>query len=522
MLPKIGAVMAIIIGFASCSEDYDGLNSNILGDQTLIDGLVSTYSVTAYSRKLLPVQTNIFNTTANPAQIPATDKMYKLGIYNDPVYGKSTTSLLSQVTLQQTNPKFGEDVELQKVILYIPFYSTSSTTDEIVTYELDSVYGSSPINISLFESNYFLREFDPLSGGESKQKYYSNQGQVFDNFLGPQIAEITDFVPSSEGFVIKPDTDDEVKLGPGLRRELPLEYFQQKIFDKVGDPVLFTNVNFKDYLRGINFKVSSNSEEGNLFYFDIAKAEIEMTYSYLKESTQLRDTTSTKLLFNGITVNTEKTALPSQIESAITSPNVTAGEETLYVRGGGEGILSVINLFGADNDQNGVADELEDLRTKKWLINEANLIFYVDQSRVQGGQAEPERLEIYNLRTNELLVDYGMDFTSNLPALDAIGVHLGRLQRGSDSNGEYYKIRITNHVSNLINNATSNDPLGIVVSQNVLATRFLDLENTQAPGIKSVPLGTVVSHEGTVLYGNTATNEDKRLKLQIYYTESKL
>lgn len=521
MLPRVGAVIAIIIGFSACSEDFDGLNSNILGDQTLFDSLVSNYTVTAYSRKLLPVQTNIYNTTANAIQVPNTDKIYKLGVYNDPVYGKSTSELLSQLILQSPNPTFGDSVTLQKVTLYLPYYSTPTAAGDSTTYKLDSVYGSSPINISLFESNYFLREFDPSNGGDLKQKYYSNQDQVFDNFLGTPIATIENFVPNDDDYLINEGTKDSTRLAPGLFKELPLEYFQQKIFDKEGDPVLFTNTNFKDYLRGINFKVNSDSDDGSLFYFDIEKAEIDMTYSFYKASTQKRDTTSAKLLFRGVSVNTEKTNLPPQIQTAINSPNVTTGEETLYVRGGGDGIISVINLFGPDNDQNGVADELENLRTKKWLINEANLIFYVDQSQVQGGQSEPERLEVYNLRTNALLADFGMDLTANLPALDAIGVHLGRLKRGSDAKGEYYKIRITNYVSNLINGGIPNDPLGLVVSQNVLATRFLDLQNTQAPGTTSLPLGSVIAHEGTVLYGNMSANADKRLKLQIYYTESK-
>ncbi len=520
ILPKVGAILAVIIGFASCSEDFEGLNSNILGDQTLGDGLVSDYTVTAYSRKLLPVQTNMYNTTANVASIPATDKHYKLGVYNDPVFGKSTSSLLSQVRLQRENPNFGIEPELQKVTLYIPFYSTPTVSTDTTTYVLDSVYGNSPINISLFESNYFLREFDP-GNTETKQKYYSNQNTEFDNFLGPQIANISAFVPSDESYIINNGSATDTLRRPGLFKELPLEYFQQKILDREGDPVLFTNTNFKDYFRGINFQVNSNTDDGSLFYFNIEQAEVEMTYSFLPETGEVRDTTSLKLFFRDVSVNTEKTSLPPSIQAAVTSPNVTNGEASLYVRGGGDGIISVINLFGPDNDQNGLADELEELRTKKWLINEANLIFYVDQTQVQGGDSEPERLEIFNLRTNALLSDYFADQTSNLPALDAIGIHLGRLQRDSDENGEFYKIRVTNYISALLNSNVPNDPLGIVVSQNVLANRFLSLQNTQAPGITGLPLGSVVSNQGTVLYGNNTTNQEKKLKLQIYYTESK-
>lgn len=243
-----------------------------------------------------------------------------------------------------------------------------------------------------------------------------------------------------------------------------------------------------------------------------------MEYSFKNETTSERDTTSLKLNFSGINVNTFTNTLPQEIQTAITVPNVEDGEADLYLKGS-DGIISIINLFGPDSDENGLADELEDLRRKKWLINEANLIFYVDRDKVTGGASEPERIIIYDLKNNTILADFPLDITSGLEAEDAVTIHLGKLHRDADGNGEYYKIRITNHISNLINNAAENVPLGIIVTQNVLATRFQSLENAQSPGITGVPVGSVISHEGTVLFGNAAPDPTKRLKLQIYYTE---
>jgi len=82
-----------------------------------------------------------------------------------------------------------------------------------------------------------------------------------------------------------------------------------------------------------------------------------------------------------------------------------------------------------------------------------------------------------------------------------------------------YKIKLTSHVSNLINKDSTNVPLGLIVSQNVLLAGFQNTENTQSPGIEKVPPRSVVSPEGTILYGNASVNEEKRLKLQIFYTE---
>ncbi|MGK0378466.1 MAG: hypothetical protein ACJA1Z_002280, partial [Patiriisocius sp.] len=104
--------------------------------------------------------------------------------------------------------------------------------------------------------------------------------------------------------------------------------------------------------------------------------------------------------------------------------------------------------------------------------------------------------------------------------IDSYNIHLGRLERGSDNAGDFYKIRITNHLSNLIHQDSTNVALGLVVSQNVGEPGFQDLENEQAPGIEQIPANSVIAHEGTVLHGNTSTNQARRLKLQIYYTES--
>ena len=225
-----------------------------------------------------------------------------------------------------------------------------------------------------------------------------------------------------------------------------------------------------------------------------------------------------KLNFTGISVNTFENQLPQQIQTAVDNPNIQTGNENLYLRGG-DGIISVVELFGKDNDNNGIADGLETLRDKKWLINEANLIFYVNQDLMVGGTNEPDRIIIYDLKNSNVLADYNLDTTNGLEPAEALTIHYGKLQRGSDGNGQYYKLKITNHISNLINKDSTNVPLGIVVSHNVLNRTTQELQNPMEPSIEQVPSSSVVSPKGTILYGNATTNEEKRLKLQIYYTE---
>lgn len=507
LLPKAGATLFVIIAMASCQEDFSTIGSEILGSEIPNGTLDNSHSILAYSRKLTPVQTN---------QLPA----YQLGIYNDPVYGKSSVSLLSQLTMQVNDPKFGDDARVDSVYAYIPYFSRDTSIDSTKTYEIDSIYGSSPINVSIFESNYFLRDYDPESGFQETQAYYSNQGPDFQAYLGQELARIENFKPSKIGYVLRNGETDQENIGPGLRVALPVDFFQEKIINKQGSAELRNNNNFRNYLRGLYFKVDSPGNDGSLFIFDASEAYVAVYYSFQKsEGSEDRDHKTFKLSFKGVNVNTyENAPLPQIIQAELDNPDVLNGNENLYLRGG-EGIISIIELFGNDSDNDGVPDELEVLRAKKWLINEANLKFYVNQDLVAGGGAEPERIMIYDLKNSNLLIDYQADPSIGLPALDAVSNHLGRLVRGSDQHGEYYKLKITNHVSNLINKDSANVPLGIVVTQNVKNRTTQKLLSSQEPDIKKVPSGTVVSPEGTVLYGNNTSNQDKKLRLEIYYTE---
>ncbi|MFK5982128.1 MAG: DUF4270 domain-containing protein [Flavobacteriaceae bacterium] len=533
-LPKIGAILLFIISIASCDEAFNTIGTDIIGNEDLLTSTHNSSTVISYSKKLDPVQTNLL-------------PVNQLGVYNDPVFGKSSVNYLTQLVLEETDPTFGDTVghiiNLESVILYLPYFiETTIEDDEDPTYELDSVFGNTPVKLSIFESNFFLRDSDPNSNFEDPQPYYSNQASDIEAFLGEELLVIEDFIPSNEGFVLtEGEGEDEVKtfISPGIRVELPLDFFREKILDQEKEPVLNNNNNFKEYFRGIYFKIESATDDGNLFIFDPDKANITLNYNFdrlkvddlgepiLDEETgeEIIDVIEETYVLDigGVDLNTFDNNVPSSILNQIENPNTTQGEETLYVRGG-EGILTVINLFGDDFEDDETPSELEDLRDKNWIINDANLKFYVNQNIVSGGSTEPERLIIYNLETNNILADYFLDNTSGSEPVDAITNHLGRLQRDSDGNGEFYKIRLTNHLSNLINKDSTNVPLGLIVSQNVLISGFQVIDSltnpdTQLPRIKVVPSSSVFSPEGTVFYGNNTVNEEKRLRLELKYID---
>lgn len=508
----------VLLFFSSCQEDFSSVGSDIINDPNFEFDLYDEATIVAYSRRAHPVQTN---------NLP----LYQLGVYQDAVFGKTEASILAQVTMQQTNPSFGENPEIERVILTIPYFSTSTGTGDDTTYKLDSIYGNSPIKLSIYESKFFLRDLDPNSGFNKPQKYYSNQGPIFQSFLGELIHEIDEFLPSPSAVVLNPGEDNEEKLTPRLRVELGAEavdFFKQKILDREGSDVLLNNTNFKNHFRGIYFIAESINSQGNTILLDMARPTIEIIYSRddpnagggdrSTRDDQERIESSFVLNFNGITVNTFKNNMPPQIEEILNNPN-TNGSDNLYIKGGA-GTVTIIELFGKDLNGNNVADELDNLRAKRWLINEANLTVHVNRNMVAGGKSEPERLFLYDLNNNRVLIDYQLDnYTPAGIPIDFKTNHLGRLKRDASGNGESYRFRITSHISNLINRDSTNVRLGLVVSPNITVLTNQDLQNVSPPGIKRIPTSNIISPEGTVIYGPTHPDPDKRMKLNIFYTE---
>ena len=62
--------------------------------------------------------------------------------------------------------------------------------------------------------------------------------------------------------------------------------------------------------------------------------------------------------------------------------------------------------------------------------------------------------------------------------------------------------------------------MGLVVTTNVNSIANYSSKNEDdVDGVKQIPDGAVLSPRGTVLYGNNTSNEAKKVKLTIFYTE---
>ncbi|WP_343584892.1 DUF4270 domain-containing protein [Flavobacterium sp.] len=522
----------------SCDKDFNAIGEGLVGDDHF--GLEAVkYDVLAYNQEVTPIQSS--NMSPNNA----------LGIFDNPLFGTTTANFVTQLGLATYSPTIGASPVVDSVKIEIPYYSHVTATNEKgdSTYELDSIYGdkNGKFKLSIYESGIQMRTSYFSGGNQLPQYYYTDQNSEFSNKkIGARlndgnVLQNDEFYFDAKEIVIK-TTDPDTKVvttdrkKPQMTMLLNKQFFQNKILNAAASK-LSTEDLFQEYFRGLYFNVEkSGSNPSNMGLINFSDGKITIYYKAKTESTTDEDSTmenkSIVLNLKGVSALTSSTAnfldyvRNADYASAITtSVNKTEGDEKLYLNGG-QGSLAVIKLFNPTdvlsynakgevvNGANGVPDELDEIRSnatvKNWKVNEANLVFYIDADKMKG-TGEPNRIYLYDLTNNAVLVDYSTDASST---------YGGLITLDSDKRGKSYKIRITGHIRNLIKDATAkNVDLGLVVSQSPAVLAFNALKNKNEV-ISAVPRTSVMSPLGTVLYGGkTSVSDDKRLKLEVYYTK---
>jgi hypothetical protein len=535
-------ICLVLLCTQSCEKDFTSIDSDVINSDNAINFETSSieYPIVTHSKIVDPVQSN---------NLPS----FLLGYDNHAIYGESTSSFLGQMVPDQYSPDFGDNVVLDSVVFTIPYFSRGvETSDEDdITYELDSVYGGSPIKLSIYRNNFFLRSFDPYGGFDDTQKYYSNgslsdlesisQGQL----EGELLFEINDFSPNASQInLTEVDTSGVTfvsqKIAPALRFRLDTpddDYWQNLIFENETDPVLNNENNFKEFFRGLYIKVEGINSEGSMMLLNLASTNTNLTIHYTSDTpiTSETDTGSVDEItsyqndyvinFSGILLN----IFDNNFSIDVSSSDEVNGDENIYLKGG-EGYVGMVDLFNGtvENEMGDQVDAFDHFKSFFYddisesplkLINEAYIEFYVNQDL--NLENEPDRIFLYNYEQNTSLIDYFIDQSVSSTTINAKINHLEPLQRVDDDpegQGIKYKIRITEHLNNIILRDSTNARLGLGVINDIAATSFFSILNEGEEDIE-LASGTILSHKGTILHGNQSQQEDKRPKIKIYYTE---
>lgn len=529
-------LVATVVLLYSCDKDFNAIGDGLIGDDHF--GLESEkYDVLAYNQEVTPVQSNGMPT--NP-----------LGIYDNSVFGVTSSNFVTQVGLATYAPTIGEVTEVTSVVLSIPYFYRSNGSDSSgPLYVLDSIFGDKEkgkLKLSVYESGVQMRNSYLDGGSQFPQFYYTDQDAGSDpvNFdtskIGARLNDYSDKSQNDEFFfsAAKQKADSTVVdanattktytytyTTPEMRLKLNKQYFLDKIL-KAPAAKLANQESFQEYFRGLYFKVekSTASATTNMALLDFAKATksvITIRYKAKTASTTDGDATEDKSLvinLGGAVASLQQSTKKPDYATALANRNKTTGDERLYLKGG-QGSLAVIEL-------NGFGSKLEDIRKTNWLVNEANLVFTIDSDKMTGA-TEPRRIYLYDLDNNIPILDY-VDGSSGtaIPGdpKSTRFIYDGMIKvDATTKRGTTYKIRLTNHIRNLIKDATvKNVRLGLVVTEDIgiIASNKLKLKNDV---ISDVPRASVMSPLGTILFGGNIPTADpnyaKRIQLQVYYTK---
>ncbi|MCK0147448.1 DUF4270 family protein [Arenibacter sp. F26102] len=409
-----------------------------------------------------------------------------------------------------------------------------------IKYDLDSIYdanGNIPesFNFKVERSTYFLRDLDPSTNFQEAQQYYSSQqfspGYVSDVlFEGPvEISNVEELIFKEDDAATEDVDESEeapTRIAPGIRVQLNSEFFQQNILNKEGSSELLSQANFADFFRGVHLSVPDDV----LVLLDLTRGYITINYTFDAVTSSTDATvvkTEREFVLNfirrdsstGATIgNAVNTFINEDYPAEITN-GLDNGENAskIYLKGGA-GSFAQIKLF---DDVNGY-EIINQIKNQNWIINEANLVFYVDRNTLDaaGTVIEPSKLYLNKDNTGGPVYNQFLESEEDFNAGN-ITNYDGSLSR-SNNKGQSYKIKITNYINDLIVRDSTNATLNLSLTSDIriTATGKAMLANGNEG---EIPVMSTVNPFGTVLYGsNNVPSEQsgKKLKLEIFYTKA--
>ncbi len=228
-----------------------------------------------------------------------------LGNIDDPNFGKSYASLYSQFLLTSNNVYFGENPQLDSVVLMVKYSGVYSKFDK-------------PVDVSVFE---LAESMNDTSVYKTNQSF---QVQV------PAIGQLTGFVPNLTDSV----QTNRGKYPPLLRIRLT-DDFGNKILHADTSTVLNDNASFLNYFKGFYLTTSSASSGNGLLYLDLQSTLSQIVIYYSNGSgSNIVDSLSYRFPFSGARVNHfDNVYTGSPAGASISSPNPN-GEEKVYLQAG--------------------------------------------------------------------------------------------------------------------------------------------------------------------------------------------
>ncbi|NLN33727.1 MAG: DUF4270 domain-containing protein [Flavobacteriaceae bacterium] len=532
---QVAAILLCATAFTvfSCEDDISDVGSGLIDNGSIAD--VTYVDVVSYNTNNDSIRSDEFVLQSA-----------SLGVFEEPVFGRTKAKFITQARLNQFNPNFGANAEMDSVILSIPvFYQNKEADIEIDTtylylgenetptdtatirisrtYKLDSIYGqtNATMNLQVREVAQYLYSMDST--------YYSNpaiascQGcpnineiEVFPNVLG--VTEIKNKITTHQ---VKKKNASGDAPPVAIQVKLDKDYFKQKFIDNQNSSDLNDNSAFiRNFFRGIELSVQEN--QGFIFNFNPTSPHFNLTMYYHYDNPEEGDDTHLDDTFalnfssfwgGGYNVQLsqfEHANRSSQFVNAYTNPNTTTGDSRIYLAGM-DGTKAVIKL-----NQEQLSEIRNNVLNNDWAIVGAELNLHIDDS--------------YNLKTPPFLFAWNqykdgnnwknINFTDVSEFFNSypLAVQFNPQYDYSD-NPKTYTIRITDYVKSIVERNEVYEDGSVILSMGNFLLSPNNAYSTVVSDTNPFYNNRAFNPYRVVLHGNNSEEEDKKLRLKIYYTK---
>ena len=458
---------------------------------------------------------------------------------NDPASNSDNDNLTDIVESQLGLNPLSEDSD-EDGILDHDDNDNQNYDSENRVYEIDSIYGNrdSEFNLQVHELTYYLNNLDSNDNFESAQIYYSNRDYYDEGYIGETLfngqiklnyGEVR--LNFAEDDLASEDIDEttliETRLSPRLRIPLNKNFFQKNLIELEGTNFLLNDATYQKRMRGIIIR-GDNFSDNLYMLLDIQNAEINVKYVFDDYNTQgtlddlsddiieKRERNLTLSLGNTRINSLKNSAFNSAIKNRIEASQNNQPSDKLFVQS--SRLHGKIRLFSNENPE--VNEILNNIREEKLLVNQANLIFYVDPETITE-EITAQRIYLYNFKNGLPISDYIIDLsTSNFGTNSNKSTFGGILELSEDGKPYLYKFNLTNHITNIIKNDSLNYDLGLAITGNI-ENPFTIKAKTSEEGLDiDYPLSATLNPLGTVLVGShpDSTSANKKVKLELIYS----
>lgn len=435
----IAGLLSLTLSFYACN-DMDEIGLDLI--DTPLQSDLDTLPLVAYTQiedSLLTHNTDIS----------------LLGFINDPVFGKTSAELYTEVlprSLPPTIPDIPSDsLRIDSVVLsmaYNGYYGDITQTHHVRVFELDEGIPADSIwsNRQLAAGNEILVEnsaFLPLPGDTL--------------YLG----------------------EDSARVPPQLRLRLDTELGRRFFNDRDSISEMTINDDFRNYLKGFVLKMEEPDQPGSMLYFNLSNSQSKLTVYYAEIEDE--DNQNLEFLMNDPLArrfnhyqNFDYEFADQNIKAQIFEGDTLQGDSLLFVQSMSNFRVKIL----MPSVQNFMDEMQGDI-----AINQAKLIIPVDDDYIQDTLELARFLYLFREDPQEPGVLISLD--DQFVGQEYFGGEL-------DADKREYSFNVTRHFQGILNDDFANTPLYLRVS------------------------GSAQNAGRAVLKG---TGRDNPLRLEIQYTQ---